>query len=72
MLQIVCEEADESIDKAYKEGYKQGVLEYAPQVEYFKSKFESEEEYNFQKNFSYFGVGLFIGTLITGLYLSIN
>lgn len=68
----MCEETDKSIEQAYNKGYKQGLLEYAPQVEYYKTKYESEEELKLQKLFSYFGLGLFIGTLATGLYLSAN
>lgn len=38
LIRIVEEEANFAIDKAFDEGYKQGVLAYAPEVEYWKTK----------------------------------
>lgn len=42
-LDIVVEEAEKSITEAYNAGYKQGVLEYKPDVAYWKTQAEGFE-----------------------------
>lgn len=43
LLDIVIEEAEKSITEAYNAGYKQGVLEYKPDVAYWKTQAEGFE-----------------------------
>lgn len=43
LLDIVVEEAEKSIMEAYDAGYKQGVLEYKPDVTYWKTQAECFE-----------------------------
>ena len=43
LLDIVVEEAEKSITEAYNAGYKQGVLEYKPDVAYWKTQAEGFE-----------------------------
>ena len=43
LLDIVVEEAEKSITEAYNAGYKQGVLEYKPNVAYWKTQAEGFE-----------------------------
>lgn len=40
IIGIITEEAETSITKSFAEGYKAGVLEYAPQAEFWKTNFE--------------------------------
>lgn len=45
LLDLIVKEAEKSITEAYNDGYKQGVLAYKPDVEYWKVKaggFEKE------------------------------
>lgn len=45
LIQIVEQEAEQAIDKAFNEGYKQGLLSAAPDAEYWRTKatkYESE------------------------------
>ena len=41
VLDIVIEEAEKSITEAYDAGYKQGVLEFKPEVSYWKAEAEN-------------------------------
>ena len=41
VLDIVIEEAEKSITEAYNAGYKQGVLEFKPEVSYWKAEAEN-------------------------------
>lgn len=43
LIDIVVEESEKSIEEAYNAGYKQGVLAYKPDVEYWKIKAQSFE-----------------------------
>lgn len=40
-LEIVINEAEKSITEAYNAGYKQGVLEFKPEVSYWKAEAEN-------------------------------
>ena len=75
MLNIVLEEADESIDKAYKEGYKQATIELEPEVVYWKTLYEERKKNTFNTNLKFgligFGSGFLIGG-ITGFAIRIN
>lgn len=41
LLDVVIEEAEKSIAEAYNAGYKQGVLEFKPEVSYWKAEAEN-------------------------------
>ena len=43
LIDIVVEESEKSIEAAYNAGYKQGVLAYKPDVEYWKIKAQAFE-----------------------------
>ena len=40
LIQIILEESDKSIENAYNEGYKQAVLEFKPEADYWKEKYQ--------------------------------
>lgn len=68
LLQIVEQEADLAIDRAFNEGYKQGMLAYAPEVEYWQTRaFQLQEEISKLKKDRWlyavggFGVGFLFG-----------
>ena len=79
IIDIIFEEADKSIDSAYKEGYKQATVELQPEVEYWKTMYETRKRNSFSDNLKFsligFGVGVLVGgyTGITiGIRLPIN
>ncbi len=43
IISIILDEADNSIEAAYKEGYKQATIELKPEVEYWKTIYENKE-----------------------------
>lgn len=43
MIQVVAEEAERAVDRAFDEGYKQGLLAAAPEAEYWRVKAEQRE-----------------------------
>ena len=43
LLKIVIHESEQSIDRAFDEGYKNGLLATAPEAEYWKSKAQVAE-----------------------------
>ena len=59
------EEADKSIDAAYKEGYKQATVELGPEVEYWKTMYNTRKNNTFSENLRFsligFGSGLLLG-----------
>ena len=68
LLQIVEQEANLAIDRAFNEGYKQGMLAYAPEVEYWQTRaFQLQEEISKLKKDRWlyavggFGVGFLFG-----------
>jgi hypothetical protein len=66
LIDIVVEEAGKSIDEAYNAGYKQGVLAYKPDAEYWKVKaqgFEKELRSQTTKNLMFCLSGVSIGFL---------
>ena len=81
ILAICLEEKDIAIEKAYAEGYKQGVLEYAPDVDYYKKQADllkknndllkdsihDMNKSNSLKNLSCFGLGFLSGGITGGL-----
>ena len=44
LLKIVVHESEQSIDRAFDEGYKRGLLATAPETEYWKLKAQATEE----------------------------
>lgn len=75
IIDIILEEADVSIDKAYKEGYKQATVELKPEVEYWKSRYNSSNENIFSDKLKFaligFGSGFLFGGYV-GLKIPIN
>ena len=66
LIDIVVEEAGKSIDEAYNAGYKQGILAYKPDAEYWKVKaqgFEKELHRKTIKNWMFCLSGVSIGFL---------
>ena len=79
IIDIILEEADISIDNAYKEGYKQATVELGPEVEYWKTMYETRKKNSFSDNLKFtligFGSGLLLGgyTGVTiGLKIPVN
>ena len=75
----MLEEADASIETAYKEGYKQATVELKPDVEYWKTMYESSKKNNFTEALKFtligFGSGLILGTysgIIIGIHIPFN
>ncbi|MEL3907954.1 MAG: hypothetical protein P1P64_02935 [Treponemataceae bacterium] len=59
MIDIIMEEAEKAITESYNAGYKQGVLAYKPDIEYWRIKalgFETELKKAKTKNWL-FGLG---------------
>lgn len=73
LLNIVVEECDASIDEAFNEGYKSGLLEASPDVEYWRVKAEGYENKlsSMKKDRWRFVLGGFGAGLITSGALSI-
>lgn len=65
IIDIILEEADTSIDNAYKEGYKQATVELEPEVEYWKTMYKTRKNNSFSDNLKFtligFGSGLLLG-----------
>lgn len=75
MIEIIMEEADISIKESYEEGYKQAVLEYKPEAEYWKTKYESLENKNLTNSLTIgtlsFGIGLLLGN-VSGIFIGLK
>ena len=79
IIDIIFEEADISIDKAYKEGYKQATVELQPEVEYWKTMYETRKNNTFSDYLKFsligFGAGFIFGGfsgIAIGIRLPIN
>ena len=79
IIDIIFEEADISIDNAYKEGYKQATVELQPQVEYWKTMYETRKNNTFSENLRFsligFSSGLILGSfsgIVIGIKIPIN
>lgn len=71
ILDSVYFEAEKAIDKAFDDGYKQGVLEYAPKIyalENFQDNLEKESK-NLKRNQILIGTGCCIGGIAGGFLL---
>lgn len=78
LLNVVAEEADAAIDRAFDEGYKQGLLASVPEAEFWKAKCAELESEIARKNrtkwifaLGGFGAGFFTGGVI-GLAMRIQ
>ena len=60
------EEADASIDNAYKEGYKLATVELKPEIEYWKSRYETRKKNALNNDIKFaligFGSGFVMGS----------
>ena len=79
IIDIIFEEADKSIDQAYKEGYKQATVELKPDVEYWKTMYETCRKNNFSEILKFtiigFGSGLILGSYsgaVIGMHIPFN
>ena len=75
IIDIIFEEADISIDNAYKEGYKQATVELQPEIDYWKVMYESRKNNTFADNLKFSLIGISIGFVlgsITGITLGIR
>ena len=67
IIDIIFEEADISIDNAYKEGYKQATVELQPEIDYWKTMYETRKNNTFSENLKFsligFSSGLAIGCI---------
>lgn len=79
IIDIIFEEADISINNAYKEGYKQATVELQPQVEYWKTMYETRKNNTFSENLRFsligFSSGLILGSfsgIVIGIKIPIN
>lgn len=65
IIDIIFEEADISIDNAYKEGYKQATVELQPDIDYWKTMYETRKNNTFSDNLRFcllgFGAGIVLG-----------
>lgn len=66
IIDIILEEADLSIEKAYKEGYKQATVELQPEAEYWKTLYQTRKENTFSDNLKYSIIGFGTGFLLGG------
>lgn len=66
IIDIILEEADISIEKAYKEGYKQATVELQPEVEYWKTMYETRKQNAFSNNIKFSLIGFGAGFLLGG------
>lgn len=66
IIEIVLEEADKSIDNAYKEGYKQATLELQPEVEYWKTMYQVKKGNTISNNIKFTLIGFGAGFLLGG------
>lgn len=75
IIDIIFEEADASIESAYKEGYKQATVELKPDVEYWKTMYESTKKNNFSEILKFTIIGLGTGLILgsySGVIIGIN
>jgi hypothetical protein len=64
IIDIIFEEADVSIDNAYKQGYKQATVELQPQIEYWRTLYETNKNNSFSETLKFTLIGLGSGILI--------
>ena len=67
IIDIILEEADVSIGKAYKEGYKQATVELQPEIEYWKTLYELKNENTMKENLRFIMIGFGAGFVIGGI-----
>lgn len=68
MIEIVEQEAEQTIDEAFNEGYRQGLLSGVPEAEYWKARYiQLEREFSKATRQKWlFALGGFTSGLITG------
>lgn len=66
IINIILEEADISIDNAYKEGYKQATVELEPEVEYWKTMYDTRKKNSFSDILKFTIIGFSSGLLLGG------
>ena len=71
IIDIILEEADKSIDEAYKEGYKQATIELQPEIDYWKKMYDVRKSNTFNDNLKFTLIGFSSGIVI-GTYTGLN
>ena len=71
IIDIILEEADKSIDEAYKEGYKQATIELQPEIDYWKKMYDIRKSNTFNDNLKFTLIGFSSGIVI-GTYTGLN
>lgn len=70
IINIILEEADNTIDSAYKEGYKQATVELQPEIIYWKTLYETTQNNNkselLKKNLIWNMIGFTTGCFLGG------
>lgn len=66
LVEIILEEADTSIQKAYYEGYKQANLELLPKIEVLKYQVDHAKEMKIQNYITAATIGFGVGCLTGG------
>lgn len=75
IISIILEEADISIEKAYKEGYKQATVELEPEIIYWKTLFQDYKTESIKNKILFGSIGFASGLLIgnvTGFTIAIK
>lgn len=60
------DEADNSIEAAYKEGYKQATVELQPEIEYWKTKYEDTQILKVSDYITSISIGFAAGFIFGG------
>ena len=78
IIDVLYAEVDKEIELSYADGYKQGLLEYAPQVEQYKTMskelqkvLEKEKRKTFWNTARSVTIGVVAGGILTGLVIGV-
>lgn len=78
IIDVIYAESDIEIELSYADGYKQGLLEYAPQVEQYKimseelqKALDKEKKATFWKTASSVTIGVVAGGVLAGLIIGV-
>ena len=64
LLEIVMEESELAIESAYKEGYKQAIVETKPDVLYWEKMYKEQKKKTVKNSLIFSGVGLASGFIL--------
>ena len=66
MIHIILDESDIAIKEAYNEGYKEAFVELQPQIDYWKTLYNSEKKDMKKLKIKNFTIGVLTGLVIPG------